>query len=88
MNTIPDPPPEPPDEKALAYLDYASEALTRQIATAQVEGKALAFLLLPPPPRDYDRQLIESFIRHFFVNNYGDAPVPEIRFTGKEPDKI
>jgi hypothetical protein len=88
VTNIPDAPPEPPDERALAYLDYASEALTRQVATAQIEGKALAFLLLPPPPRAYDRQLIESFIPYFFVTTYEGMPVPEIRYTDKEPDKI
>jgi hypothetical protein len=60
---IPDPPAEPPDETALAYLDYASEAVTRQIATALVDTKKLpTFFLLPPPPRPYDLQLIQSFI--------------------------
>jgi hypothetical protein len=89
MNNIPDPPPEPPDEKALANLDYVSDALARQVATAKVEGRKVpALLFLPPPPRPYDLQLIQSFIPYLFANEYKGEPVPEIRFTSKEPDKI
>jgi hypothetical protein len=88
-HNIPDPPAEAPEEQALAYLDYVSEAVSRQIATAQVEGqKVPTVLFLPPPPRPYDRQLIQSFIPYLFANQFDFAPVPEIRFTSKSPDKI
>lgn len=60
MHAIPDPPPEPPEEQALAYMSKVDEAVVEQIAKAQVNGrKGSAFLLLPPPPRPYDRQLID-----------------------------
>ena len=89
MNKIPDPPPEPPDDKALAYLDYVSDALARQVATARVEGhKVPAVLFLPPPPRPYDLQLIQSFIPYLFANEYKGEPVPEIRFTSDETDTV
>lgn len=89
MDAIPDPPPEPPDEMALAYMDKVGEAVAAQIATAQVNGqKVPAFLLLPPPPRPYDRQLIQSFIPYLFADTYEGAPVPEIRFTSEETDTV
>jgi hypothetical protein len=89
VNEIPAPPPEPPDEKALAYLDYVGDAMARQIATSKTNGEEFpAFFLLPPPPRSYDLQLVQSFVPYFFASKYEGAPLPEIRFTSKEPDKI
>ena len=89
MTNIPNPPPEPPDEQALAYMDKVGEAVAEQIATAQVNGqKVPAFLMLPPPPRPYDRQLIQSFIPYLFANTYEGAAVPEIRFTSDETDTV
>ena len=89
MTNLPDPPTEPPDERALAYLEYAGDAMARQIATARVQGQKFpAFFLLPPPPRPYDLQLIQAYIPFLFETQYEGAPVPELRFTSKEPDKI
>ena len=66
-----------------------SEAVAEQIATAQVNGQKFpARLMLPPPPRPYDRQLIQSFIPYLFTNTYEGAPVPEIRFTSDETDTL
>ena len=82
MDDLPAPPPEPPDEQAILYLDYASDALARQIATARVNGQQFPpFFLLPPPPRPYDLQLVRAFIPYLFATKYGGAAVPEIRFA-------
>ena len=92
MTNIPAPPPPttPPDEKALAYLDCAGDAVAEQVATARVQGqKVPAALFLPPPPRSYDHQLIRSFIAYLFANTYTGETVPEIRFTtSNDPAKI
>ena len=89
MENLPTPSPVPPDDAALAYLDYASDAVVRQIVTAQMNGEKFpAFFFLPPPPRPYDLQLVQAFIPYLFATQYEGAPVPEIRFTSKEPEKI
>jgi hypothetical protein len=38
VNKTPDPPPEPPDEQALAYMSKVGEAVVEQIVAAQVNG--------------------------------------------------
>ena len=89
MNNIPDPPPEPPDEKALAYLDYVSDTLARQVATARVRGqKVPTVLFLPPPPRPYDLQPIQSFIAYLFANEYKGDPSPKSASPAKSTIKF
>jgi hypothetical protein len=81
-DNVPPPPPDAPDEDALAYLKYASEVMADQVAAARCEGQqAPAALLLPHPPRLYDRQLIISFVHYFFIEDCGGLPVPPIHFA-------
>jgi hypothetical protein len=86
---IPSPPTEPPDEAALSYFAIVGDSIASQIAEARINGlKVPAYLLLPPPPRPCDLQLIQSFIPYLFANTYEGAAIPEIRFITIESDAV
>jgi len=90
VSNNPKPPAEPPDEQALAYMSKVDDAVVEQIAMAQVKGqKVPAFLLLPPPPRPYDRHLIHAYIPYIFTDQFAGERIPEIRFaTSEGPDSV